>query len=146
AGEMVSLSLSLRAQQSLDEVVIDVGDLQRDGGRPGIAADALDVFVVREWEQAGLGVYQSERVRVAELLLKDADADLRDGYGGRCPHWRHWGRRGPFYTPPDVRLRGAARTALTARRPQQVWVALRVPATAAPGMYRGELHVEARRP
>ena len=141
-GEMMSLSLSLNAREAIREVAIDVSELRRDDGS-AIPSAALDVFVVREWDQAGVGVYQSQRARVAELLLKDGQADLRDGYGRSCGHWRHFRRRGPFYAPPDLRLHGAARTALDEKTPQQVWIALRIPADASAGLYRGELRVRA---
>ena len=141
-GEMMSLSVSLRAREAVRDVVIDVSDLRDDAGGV-IPSAAIDVFAVREWDQAGIGVYQSSRVRVAELMLKDADADLRDGYGGRCGHWRHYRRRGPFYTPPDLRLHGAARTALDRNGTQQLWIALRIPTGAAVGRYCGALRVRA---
>lgn len=144
AGEMLSLTCSISAAD-MDEVHVDVGDLRDDAGR-GIARDAIEVFVVREWDQAGLGVYQSARTRVAELLLKDRHADLRDGYGGGCGHWRHWRRRGPFYRPPDLRLRGAVVTDLAHGQPRQLWIALRIPGAAAAGSYRGELRVRGVRP
>jgi hypothetical protein len=144
-GEMMSLSVSLRARDAIREVVIDVSELLGDDGRV-IPRAAIDAFVVREWDQAGVGVYQSAPARVAELLLKDGQADLRDGYGHRCGHWRHFRRRGPFYGPPDLRLRGEARTALDATRAQQVWIAVRMPARTSAGLYRGVVHVRAVSP
>lgn len=139
-GEMASLSVSLRADRSSGAVAVDVSELRGPGDRV-IPAACVDVYVVREWDQAGVGVYQSPRARVAELLLKDEAADLRDGYRRRCGHWRHLRRRGAFYAAPDLRLHGGARATLAAGTAKQVWIAVRVPAGATAGMYRGVLAV-----
>jgi hypothetical protein len=144
-GEMMSLSVSLSAREAIRDVAIDVSELRRDGGG-ALPRAAIEVFVVREWDQAGVGVYQSDRARVAELLLKDGHADLRDGYARRCGHWWHFCRRGPFYAPPDLRLHGEVRTALDAGTSQQVWIALRTPAGTSAGRYRGELQIRAISP
>ena len=142
AGEMMSLSLSVCSSMAMPEVAIGVTDLRRADGET-IPAAAIDAYVVHEWDQAGLGVYQSGRTRVAELLLKDGNADLRDTYAGRCEHWRHFGRRGPYYSPPDVRLGGEVRAALAAGRATQLWISLRIPAATPAGSYRGQLDIRA---
>jgi hypothetical protein len=140
-GEMVSLSVAISAREALPAVAIGVSALRR--GREEVATASIDVFVVHEWEQAGVGVYQSGRRRVAELLLKDGDTDLRDGYVDRCGHWGHFRRRGPFYHPPNVRLAGDVRTALAAGTSTQVWISVRIPLGASPGRYHGRLGVRA---
>lgn len=144
-GEMLSLSVSVCARDAIREVAIDVSELRRADGA-AIPSAAIDVFVVREWDQAGVGVYQSDRMRVAELLLKDGDADLRDDYAGGCGHWWHFRRRGPYYAAPDLRLHGEVRTALDAAVAKQVWIGVRIPADVPAGLYRGVLEVRARLP
>jgi hypothetical protein len=138
AGEMLSLSASLCAREDVPELEIEVSALSRDDGTV-LPGSAVDVYVVAVWEQAGVGVYQSAPQRVAELLLKDDRVALRDGWRHGCRHWRHPWRRGRFYTPPSVRLRGPARTSLAAGAAKQIWISVRIPPHTAAGCYRGRL-------
>lgn len=140
AGETLSLSFSLLSRPSIPNVEISVSDLRGSSGI--IKAEAVNLYVVKVWEQAGLGVYQSGRVRVAELLLKDDRADLSDGYVRRCGHTRHFLRSATYYRAPRVRLGGNACTALSAGQAKQIWLSVKVPLNARPGIYAGEIGID----
>jgi hypothetical protein len=132
---MVSLAFAVHTTEPIGEIAFEVGALTGPSG--SIDAGATDVFVVKVWEQAGVGVYQSKPVRVPELLVKDDRPPLSDGYRRWCGHWRHLHRRSSYYVPPAVRSVGPACTSLDARETKQVWLSVRVPADAAPGRYTG---------
>lgn len=140
AGEMLSLSFSLLAPTSVRNIEISASDLRSASGL--IKAESVKLYVVKVWAQAGLGVYQAERVCVAELLLKDDRADLSDGYVSRCGHKRHFLRSASYYRPPHVRLDGNACTSLTADQPKQIWLAVKVPADAGAGIYVGQIEIK----
>jgi hypothetical protein len=137
AGEMVSLSFSLAAHAPIEELRLSSSDLRNSTSL--IPKSCVSMFIVKAWQQAGLGIYQSAPVQVAELLLKDDRASLRDGYTrrGNCQHWKHLVRASQIYKPPHVRLQGDAVTRLDGHERKQVWVAVTIPPEAAPGLYHG---------
>lgn len=139
-GEMLSLSFSLLSQTAVRDVEISATDLRGTAGI--IKAESVNLYVVKIWEQAGLGVYQTERVRVAELLLKDDRADFTDGYVERCGHKRHFLRSASYYSAPSIRLSGNVCTFLSAGEPKQIWLSVKVPANAAPGIYSGQIDID----
>ena len=144
AGEMLSLSFSISATESTTELLLSPSNLRSSNNL--IPKSCIDLFVVKVWEQAGIGIYQSSPVRVAELLLKDDRVPLRDGYTrrGRCQHWRHLLRRSPLYQPPDIRLAGDVLTSLDANQSKQIWVSVHVPGDTVPGIYRGHIDLQER--
>src|SRR5215218_6952899 len=134
-GETLALGFSLAADADAGELGLEATELRGEQG--SIPAAAVDLHVVRVWQQAGVGVYQDAPVLVPELLLKDDRVALRDRYTRRRPgSWRPYRRR-VGYVAPDVRLCGEARTQITAGVAKQVFVTVRVPADATPGHYRG---------
>ncbi len=101
----------------------------------------IDIYIVKEWPQAGIGVHQSAQRMVGELLLKDDRQPMRDGYRIGYRHWRQVFRPARYYQPPDVRLQGRAVTDLDGAAPKQIWVSIRVPRDAKPGTYHGWIDV-----
>ena len=144
AGEMLSLSFSISTTDSTTELQLTPTDLQSSNGL--IPKSCIDLFVVKVWEQAGIGVYQSSSVQVAELLLKDDRVPLRDHYTrrGRCRHWNHLLRRSALYQPPDIRIDGDVFTSLDANQSKQIWVSVKIPGDTGPGFYSG--HIDLREP
>jgi hypothetical protein len=142
AGEMLSLSFSISAADSVSELLLTPTDLKSSNNF--IQESCIGLFVVKVWEQAGIGVYQSSPLRVAELLLKDDREPLRDSYTrrGRCQHWRHVLRKATLYKPPDVRVEGAALTSLQTNEPKQIWVSVRIPNVTVPGVYGGHIQLQ----
>ena len=76
AGEMLSLSFSLSASEEIAELELTALDLEGVGA--SIPKSCVSLFIVKLWEQAGIGVYQSSSMQVAELLLKDDREPLND--------------------------------------------------------------------
>jgi hypothetical protein len=140
AGEMVSLSFGVSSAEPIEDLTFTVSAVRH--GMDVIAADRIDLFIVSVWTQAGIGVYQTESTRVAELLLKDDRVTFRDGFGRRtCRHLAHRLRGRCMYRPPDIRLDGDPRTSLAAHESKRVWMSVRIPSTAAPGIYEGAVAV-----
>jgi len=139
---MLSLSFSLSASEPIPDLELTPSGLESKSDF--IPKSCVSLFIVKVWEQAGIGVYQSAAVRVAELLLKDDRTPFRDGYTrrGRCRHWKHLLHASRIYEPPDVRLEGDACTTLGCNESKQIWVSVKVPADAAPGIYNG--YIEAK--
>jgi len=142
AGEMLSLSFSLAASAAIANLELASSDLA--SATDSIPKSRVSLYIVKVWEQAGIGIYQSDAVRVPELLLKDDRAPFRDGYSrrGSCGHWKHLLRASHIYKPPDVRLEGDARTSLGCRESKQIWVSVKIPPDARAGLYDG--HIEAK--
>ena len=136
-GEPVSTAFGLWTPRPIGDVELRPSDLT--GPSSALAAASVDLHIVKEWPQAGIGVHQSAPQVVGELLLKDDRQPLRDGYRIGYRHWRQILRPGRYYSPPDVRLHGPALTELPSATAKQIWVSIRVPADAGPGTYRGSI-------
>lgn len=102
----------------------------------------MQLYVVKIWQQAGLGIYQRESMMVRELLLKDDDQSLSDGYAKKVKHWKHLLKPFELYDAPDVRLDGPVRTTVRKDMPKQLWVSIDVPSNQAPGEYTGVLQFD----
>lgn len=135
----MSASFSLGASAAAAEVTLVPSDLV--GDTDVIPGRAIDLYIVKRWSQAGIGVYQAAPQIVGELLLKDDRVRLSDRYAIRYAHWRQLFRPVRYYVPPDVRLRGEAVTDMDESTPKQIWVWLRIPAATVPGIYRGWIEV-----
>ncbi len=145
-GEMVSLSFCLSCDQDIQNVEVSACDLKNETAT--IPRSAIETYVVKVWQQAGVGFYQGAPVEVAELLMKDDREALHDGYSRCCAHWkkpRHWRHflRAPkFYQAPVVRLKGNARTSLRAGQQKQIWIVVKIPPGARAGCYKGHILCE----
>ena len=135
--EMVSASFGVHAATGVEELTIGASRLL-DGA-------AIDLRIVKVWAQAGVGVYQSARTLVPELLLEDDRVELRDAYSGWCGHWRHVLRRRRYYRPPSVGESGIASTALNSGETKQVWLSVHVPRSCPPGVYEATITATAGR-
>ncbi|BCM93392.1 hypothetical protein IAD21_05283 [Abditibacteriota bacterium] len=148
-GEMVSLSFFVSADEDRDELKIGISELSNDLGC--ISQDLLDIYVVKIWEQAGISIYISDPVQVAELLVKDDRLPFHDHYSRRCAHWKnplHWRhllRPPKFYCPPSVRLQGLVHTNLKARQKKQFWISIKIPNDAVAGIYEGHIQFGGKR-
>ena len=136
-GELLSLAVGIRAERAVADVSFTAAPLSGPSG--ALSNGTIDVHVVKVWEQAGIGVYQTAPVSVPELLVKDDRTEMRDGYSMWCGHWRHLGRRTPYYRPPEARLHGVACTSLSAREQKQIWLTTRIPDRCPAGIYTSVL-------
>lgn len=161
SGEYESASIVLRSCADLIDVGVSVSGLAGEAASQMIDAENIDVRVVKYWYQAG-GAWSSiskkgERRLVPELLLKDEDLVRVDRDSER-----NFLRLGPPDRPTYVdisiedNVRGRLipawhedvldtkefqRIRLVANESKQLWINLRVPASAIPGAYRGVLSV-----
>ncbi|HEY9716898.1 MAG TPA: hypothetical protein V6C69_05495 [Trichormus sp.] len=136
-GQTATMSVSLNTQMESLSVSVDSAALA-DGAKV-IPQECMQLYVVKQWEQAGVGIYQRDRLVVRELLLKDDEECLNDGYSAKVKHWKHLIKPFDLYDAPDVRLDGAVRTTVGKRQPKQLWVSIDVPSDQAPGEYVGTL-------
>jgi len=123
-------------------------------GAATIAADAVDVKLVKVWYQAGRGIHDlKDRILVPELLVND-NGLVRVDEAERNNYLRSTGEDGTSTYllcggPTSENLAGVrpidAPTLqpidLPALRLQQYWVTVRVPEDAAPGAYAGALRL-----
>lgn len=136
AGETLSSSLSIGSDRDI-EVQLSSSDFA--GVEGSVPANCLETFIVKVWQQSGIGVHQSQPYTGGELLLKDDDVDLNDGYRKNYTDWRHLVSPQYVYSPPVVRLSGAARTRICAHQSKQVWLSLSIPTGCRPGSYEGQI-------
>src|SRR6185437_4069780 len=117
SGDTITLSFSILCASDVDEVVVEASDLHIadcEIADRKIAADNIEVYIAKIWEQAGLGRKQGKKMQVRELLVKDDRQPLTDRYRRGYKHWRQFSQTAMFYCPPDVRLEGPAKTTLAA--------------------------------
>ena len=138
-GEPVSAAFGLSTPAPVRGVELVASDLA--GPAAYVPSAAVDIYIVKEWPQAGIGVHQSAPRVVGELLLKDDRQPLRDRYRIGYRDWRQVFRPARYYLPPDVRLKGPAVTDLDGAASKQIWVSIRVPGDAKPGTYHGWIEV-----
>lgn len=137
-GETIFTSFWLVADQNLEEVRLSAAHIS------GAATpSATDVWVVKRWKQAGIGVYRTQSVEVDELLMKDDRGDVPLGrYGFRLTKISSLLRRRRFYRPPRVRLTGAVATSFRGGQRKQFVLEIRVPADGRAGRYWGEVTIK----
>ena len=136
-GETLLASVSVSCSTPRRDLRISVVDLIGPGGT--IAANRIDLYVVKVWEQSGLGVYRCQPISVPELLVKDDSVTLRDGYRRVYNNWKNYIKPRYVHDSPDVRLDGDVHTALEPGVAKQIWVRIRLDAQAASGEYSGRI-------
>lgn len=170
-GEYEPASWVVYPLDDFGKATFTVGDLTREGGGT-IAADQLDLRVVKVWYQNGNGwisYFMDTGLQLTpELLLHDEDlvrvdtatqanyARVRNPDGSFREHWitppktldSIYDERGKHYTfrPMKEDFEDAATlqpVALDAGVFKQFWLTVQVPADAAPGRYTGTITVAA---
>ena len=123
-GEYEPATFSIHAEQALNDVTITAGPLQN--GPAVIAADHIDIRVVKFWYQGGTVEGFGSLVLVPELLLKDDGLiDVDTAAATNVFHFEGVPVDGPGLAPVDVPAGGF----------KQVWLTVQVPDGAAPGTY-----------
>jgi hypothetical protein len=135
-GEIESVSFVIRSgDYDLNNVVIVSSDLTREGTSERIAADHVDVRLVKSWYQASDSIHRQHgggKVLVPELLLHDSDL-VRVDHQEQVNLVKNIGS-----------LQDAERIVpftLPSRTNQQVWVTVTIPPQSIGGRYRGEIKV-----
>ncbi len=138
-GETITLSFSLESSENNSEVEITATALT--GATGLIPPDAIQLYVVHVWNQAGIGIYQSAPVAVRELLLKDDRVPLSCRYRRQFRHWRHFLKPSYRFCAPQLRLEGPVRTSLTRSVAKQIWININLPRDCAAGMFEGQIKI-----
>ncbi len=157
-GEFEPASFLIRSNEDLEGVELKAGALK---GRKGavIAAANLDIKVVKVWYQDGTAWYSyfadpSHRERVPELLLKDetlvrVDDARRENLlrvGGSYQSISYPLEEAKeffnYLAEPVSDASTLQPFGLKAGENKQIWVTLRVPDDAAPGVYTGTITLE----
>ncbi|MDJ0784957.1 MAG: hypothetical protein QNJ22_23525 [Desulfosarcinaceae bacterium] len=155
-GEIEPASFVLRSTQSLTGITIDLDDLSTlDGHR--ISSEVVDLHLVKCWFQAGAEDVRQrkEKTLVPELLVKDNDlvrVDLLSKTNLLRVHLNGIDRyldmtSGEARIPEGGVIRDADKLRpfdLRADFNQQMWLTIRVPEDATPGVYRGYLRIAAQ--
>lgn len=152
-GEFEPASFIVHAAEPLDAVTVEAGDLRSSDGRI-IPVSMIDVRLVKCWYQAGEGTINNtgKKVLTPELLLKD-DGLVKVDYLTRTNYLRVTvsGREkyadisSEYAALPPLALFDDSPSLLPFSLPagnnKQVWVTVRIPDKATPGMYQGNLAV-----
>ncbi|MFC1525405.1 hypothetical protein ACFL6X_01185 [Candidatus Latescibacterota bacterium] len=162
-GEFEPASFVAFPLQDVDRLQLAASALR--GPQGTIAADAVDIRVVKCWYQAGTAWYSyfgdpSRRVLVPELLLHDdslvrVDHATRSNYlradyadGSRYldisdPALLKRGERFNYCTEPIADSPRLLPVDLKAGEGKQFWITVQVPDSAAPGTYQGSISLSA---
>ncbi len=135
AGETISLPFEIVSDQQLPEFHLDASDTTVNNS--GIN---IELFVAKTWQTAGVGIYQSTSMPVAELLLKDDRISLQDGYRKATNNWRDIFKPLNFYDGPSLPTHHNVRTTLLADQPKVFMARIRIADQAKPEAYTTVLH------
>lgn len=133
AGETISLSFELTSDEPIPEFRLRILE-----SSPTNVDIKIDIFVVKTWQVAGVGIYQSDSMLVGELLLKDDRIDLRDGYRRKVTNWRSIFNPAWFYKGPQIPVHEDVRTTLH-RQAKVFLLRINIAAFAKPDIYETQL-------
>ena len=149
-GEYESIAAALYALEDLDGVLVTCSDLVGPEGI--IPSQAVDVYAVKSWYQAGRSIAdRSHKMLVPELLLKDSDlvrVDLQEQQNylrstaedGTETYLLCSGKTGDNLAgvrPIDADELQPVDVKANTLRP--FWIRLHIPPDAAPGLYEGSV-------
>jgi hypothetical protein len=148
-GEFEPASFVIWTPQPLKKVSVSVGDLS---GPPGtLSGDSVDVRWVKCWYQGGVSTISQTGLKLLtpELLLKDPElvgVDLerkRNLYAHKEGEGKPANKEQTVGFYPDDATKLLPLSMLPPFFAQQVWLTLRTPEDAAPGIYKGTIAVTA---
>lgn len=139
-AETVCLGFGCTADTDLSELTISCTNLEGDDG---FTLVPVDPYFVKVWKQSGIGVYQAQAKMVPELMLKEPQVDLADGYRLDRSTPARWIKPLPIYEPPVVRVEGDAKTSIRARDCVQCCLLLTLPAQSSSRIYTGAVTIRA---
>lgn len=135
-GEYEPGTLFLLAVEDLPDTTIEITPLRR--GRTTLPASAFDLYILKNWYQAGTdSTVAPTPVFVPELLLKDASILTAN----------HRTQRNDFRFDPQVGPEVGTTLQpvdIPAYENRQFWLLLHVPEDQPAGLYRGEIQVRSR--
>ena len=150
-GEYESATVAVYAFDDIVDLRVAATDLSGPAG--AIPADAVDIYVVKCWYQAGTGIgfRPNSKLHVPELLLKDddlvrVDSDKKENYlrstneDGTETYLLCSGPTSENLA--DVRPIDAEElqpVGIAARSLKQFWINVHIPADAKSGVYAGEV-------
>ena len=153
-GEYESVSATVYALEDLKGLLVSASDLTGPGG--AIPADAVDIYAVKCWYQAGREIWDTKhRIYVPELLLKDdrlvrVDTEKQENYlRSTAPDGTETYLlcSGPTSENlKDVRPVDAAALQpvdVPADSLKQFWLTVHIPEDAKPGTYEGTVRFAA---
>ncbi|MBI2809745.1 MAG: hypothetical protein HYX67_02785 [Candidatus Melainabacteria bacterium] len=134
AGETISLTFEITDDEHISE-------LQMRAEEPNSTNSEINVeiFVVKIWQAAGVGIYQSTSLLVEELLLKDDRIDLNDGYRKEVDTWRNVLKPTWFYEAPKLPTHKDARTTLGKGEYKTFLVRIKISDDAKPAVYETQV-------
>lgn len=156
-GEFEPASFLIRSDQDMEGVQLTAGPLKGKAGE--IPAANLDIKVVKVWYQDGTAWFSyfadpSRRELVPELLVNDenlvrVDHEKKGNFlrvGGEY-RWISYPQEEAeayfnYLTEPVADAATLQPITLKAGEFKQIWVTLKVPVAAAPGLYEGTIAVE----
>ena len=145
AEETEPMTFAVYAGKELKDATATVPfDLMSESRKSRLPRTALDIHVVKVWEQAGLSPYvePGASVMVPELLVKDDRVPLTAGRGALTSAAAAPPAAATAATamaPFSVRLTGDPVTTIPAGTSKQFWITVRIPKNQAPGVYSGKL-------
>lgn len=137
AGETISLRFELTSDLPIVELRLSAGAVNSE--QPVVSELEFDLFVVKKWQAAGIGIYQSAAVMVEELLLKDDRIELTDSYHAAIKSWREILKPSRVYRAPTIPTHTDVRTSLNAAEAKSFFARIKIPKQLAPGNYSSEI-------
>ncbi|HEY9732037.1 MAG TPA: hypothetical protein V6C89_08995 [Drouetiella sp.] len=134
AGETISLKFELQSDVRIDELCMSVEPSHAyQGVQSSRANPGIELFVVKKWQAAGVGVYQAAPMEVEELLLKDDRINLTDSYRKEIRSWKEILNPRYFYQAPEIPTHENVRTTLEPNRSKSFFARVKIPQKMVPG-------------
>lgn len=111
AGETLSLQFEITSDDDIAQLHVSESQDEKFTGSKSEDV-TFDLYIVKTWESAGVGIYQSHSMLVEELLLKDDRINLHDGYKKEVNSWKEIFKPIWFYQGPKLPEHAELRTSL----------------------------------
>ncbi len=134
AGETISLTFEITCDEHIPELQVSVQELHSSNLDINV-----DIFIVKMWQTAGVGIYQSTPMLVEELLVKDDRTDLHDGYRKEAETWRSIFKPTWFYEAPKLPDHKDARTTLGQGESKIFLATIKISDNAKPAVYDAQV-------
>ncbi|CAN5457955.1 hypothetical protein BH10CYA1_BH10CYA1_27370 [soil metagenome] len=134
AGETISLTFEITCDEHIPEL-----QMRTEEPNSTNLDVQVEMFIVKIWQTAGVGIYQSTSMLVEELLLKDDRIDLHDGYRNEAVNWRSIFKPAWFYEGPKLPDHKDARTTLGSGESKTFMARMKISENAKPAVYETQV-------
>lgn len=122
-GEVLGFRFEVESSEAVEDLRVRLDS--RDDRQ-----STVELFWIKRWSQAGVGVYQAQSIEVEELLVKDDRVKYTDKYKAERKNWRHAFNPLQVYCAPSVPFHDELRSSFKANESKSIYVRVKLPAVS----------------